>query len=449
MQTIDPTEGSPVSRRSIAGEPGAFRKLPTFVWTDARYVSLGRPPPCPQWLLHYLITGPFHLPAPGFVSVGKAALAERLGWTVDELLQQFRELEERDIALADWDTGFIWLPDVTLGELPANLNVVKHWYKAVTRVIQSELLTHAILALKTHIEKVKGKSFVQPFQTLIDGTKQMKRFRKRFRERFVKPLSKSIEVDRDIDRDTDLRSSSAGGADPDANASTGIGKGEASDGGSFDQAPPLPPLASPPMPALPVEPSAPEEEIKTVSPADFLARCNALKWYCPTTQDFWLEVEQAKITERELTKAVEYVLAKIHKGTRTQPGNGRLLLRVAVEDIRAVEKPSLQVGTLQRRRLHILGLTAGLGWDPPEENQLRAVLAANLPPGRIQALAELIDGSEDVKTPWDAFLRAVKNPDGYKPKQRHNMNDQSLSQFLRACAEGRFGEAKEVIAGYA
>jgi len=61
-------------------------------------------------------------------SLGPAALAESIGWTTEEFLQQFEELRRAAFAHSDWRAPLIWLPDSLRDfNAPENDNIFKSW----------------------------------------------------------------------------------------------------------------------------------------------------------------------------------------------------------------------------------------------------------------------------------------------------------------------------------
>ena len=116
-----------------------YRRIETGTWTDQKYVELSAPPPNGQTLWHYLLTGQRTTVFPGLVVAKEAVIAADLEWPIDGDGPSFRsvwaELDERDMAIPDWNTGVIVLPRALLdrrGEVketarPTSSNAFRGW----------------------------------------------------------------------------------------------------------------------------------------------------------------------------------------------------------------------------------------------------------------------------------------------------------------------------------
>jgi hypothetical protein len=131
-----------------------YRKIPITFWGDPRVRTLSRPQPNAQSLLLYLITGRHTTAAPGLFTTGSAELAERLRWPVARVKNAFAELEHHGLAMADWDVGVVFLPDVVNDNPPESPSVVKAWRRAVDEIpdcpLRGEAVGQFLKFLKSH-----------------------------------------------------------------------------------------------------------------------------------------------------------------------------------------------------------------------------------------------------------------------------------------------------------
>lgn len=173
-----------------------YRKIDVRVWGDERFNALSSPPPNAQTLWIYLLTGPHVGPVPGLFSVGRAGLAEALGWSVDALSACFEELVERGMAYADWSARVVFLPNSLKHSPPENPNQVRGWCKYIEAIPECRMTDDALRAFAEHL-LLRGPAFWEPFMERFG-----ERFPKRFRERFQKPLAGGFrKQDQDQDQE--------------------------------------------------------------------------------------------------------------------------------------------------------------------------------------------------------------------------------------------------------
>lgn len=99
---MNPRSG-PAANRYVA--------LPVRTWDALSEVGLSLPP-SPAGLYVRLATAPEATRIPGVIRIGKAALAEALGWRVDVLMRCVQTLEPVGLLVADWDDRVIYLPEL-------------------------------------------------------------------------------------------------------------------------------------------------------------------------------------------------------------------------------------------------------------------------------------------------------------------------------------------------
>jgi hypothetical protein len=128
-----------------------YRKIDLRLWSDEKFLALSRAQPNAQTLWLRLLAGDHTGIIPGLSRVGEAALAEQLGWPVDDFRQRFAEIASRGMALADWPNRLLWLPNAIRYNEPDNPNVVKSWRTTWDEVPECELKIHAWGVLASHM----------------------------------------------------------------------------------------------------------------------------------------------------------------------------------------------------------------------------------------------------------------------------------------------------------
>lgn len=147
-----------------------FRKVAAGTWGDERFRALSEPA---KHLWLYLLTGNEVTSLPGILVVGRAGLAEALGWSPSRLDKAFAELEaSKDaegvpMARADWRARVIWLPKGHRHNPPANPNVIMGWKDLWRSVPECALKRDAHAALRAFIFAF-GPEFAKAFTDAID-----------------------------------------------------------------------------------------------------------------------------------------------------------------------------------------------------------------------------------------------------------------------------------------
>lgn len=114
-----------------------YRKLDVEIWSHPALAGVE----CRvTLLLVYLLTGPHTTSIPGLFRIGRAALAEALGWEPEDFASAWRTLAERGLVQADWHARLVWVPLAWSMEAPANPSVVKGWRDRWATLPKSDLL---------------------------------------------------------------------------------------------------------------------------------------------------------------------------------------------------------------------------------------------------------------------------------------------------------------------
>jgi len=160
-----------------------YRKVDVRVWSDGKFRGLSKPPPNAQTLWFFLLTGPQTSNIPGLFSMGEAAMAEALGWSVKDLRRCFAEVSQTAMAKAAWEDRLVWVPNAIKYNRPESPNVVKGWRVTWDELPESPLKAEAYASLKAFVEGL-GEGFAKAFQEALgEGLPEG------FGEPFAQPLA--------------------------------------------------------------------------------------------------------------------------------------------------------------------------------------------------------------------------------------------------------------------
>lgn len=112
--------------------------------------------------------------------MGELAIAEALGWSLEDLRASFKELEQTGMAMADWTAPLVFLPFVIHDNKPESPNVVLGGWRPAFDELPDSDLKPAILA-----------HFREYLQTLHPGF--LKSYREAFPEAFTKGLPETLQ----------------------------------------------------------------------------------------------------------------------------------------------------------------------------------------------------------------------------------------------------------------
>lgn len=129
-----------------------YRKVYVQVWGDAKFRSLSD---AAKLLWMRLLTGPETTNVPGVIPVGRAALAEALGWSAEGFAKGFDELVAKGMAKADWDARLVWLPGATKYNSPESPNVIRSWKTTWDLVPECSLKVDVYHALRAFVEGLR------------------------------------------------------------------------------------------------------------------------------------------------------------------------------------------------------------------------------------------------------------------------------------------------------
>jgi hypothetical protein len=115
---------------------------------------------------------------PGLFTEGEAAMAERLRWPLKDFRRCFQEIEQGQMARADWARQLVWLPNAVRYNVPENPNVAKSWRTAMDEIPECALQREA-------------EAFLDGFLGTLSKAFQ-EAFRKGSGKPFPKPLPKGL-----------------------------------------------------------------------------------------------------------------------------------------------------------------------------------------------------------------------------------------------------------------
>lgn len=154
------TKANAKPKTKASKEP--YRKVKITMWNDPKFLELSPLPPSGQSLFIYLLTSPFTGIIPGLFKAGRAALAEELGWEIEDFDLALGEALSLGMVKADLKARVFWLPNAAKHNPPASGNVVKSWVRAFELLPECDLKWEARESLKTAcygVSATMGKAF--------------------------------------------------------------------------------------------------------------------------------------------------------------------------------------------------------------------------------------------------------------------------------------------------
>lgn len=139
-----------------------YRKVKISMWDDEKFRELSPLPASGQSLFIYLLTGPCTGIIPGLFRAGRAAMAEELGWSIEDYDLALGELMALGMVKADLKARLFWVPNAAKHNAPNSGNVVKAWANAFNYLPECELKWEAYEVLKAAchgVSKAMGKAF--------------------------------------------------------------------------------------------------------------------------------------------------------------------------------------------------------------------------------------------------------------------------------------------------
>ena len=139
-----------------------YRRVSVAMWGDAKVRAMTPIPACGQGLWVHLLCGEATGVIPGLIRVGRAALAEQLGWSDEAFAKAFGEVFDQGMVKADWSARLVWVPKAIAHNAPANPNVVRSWRAELQLLPECDLKDEALQYIKAFVQGM-GKAFGEAF----------------------------------------------------------------------------------------------------------------------------------------------------------------------------------------------------------------------------------------------------------------------------------------------
>lgn len=172
--TMPKTKANTKPKTKANNEP--YRKVKITMWNDPKFCELSALPPSGQSLFVYLLTSPFTGIIPGLFKAGRAAMAEELGWEMEDFDLALGEALSLGMVKADLKARVFWLPNAARHNPPASGNVVKSWVRAFELLPECDLKWEARESLKAAcygVSETMGKAFDMAIPLPKDKPKAM------------------------------------------------------------------------------------------------------------------------------------------------------------------------------------------------------------------------------------------------------------------------------------
>ena len=141
---------------------GRFRKVEVKIWGDARFRELTPIAPSGQSLWLYLLLGPHTGVIPGLYRLGRAGLAEDLSWPLECLDACFDEIITRGMAVVDWSSKVVYLPNGLKHNAPQNPSQVVAWRKEFSLLPECEIVNRAHFDIQAFLSTI-GEDYLKAF----------------------------------------------------------------------------------------------------------------------------------------------------------------------------------------------------------------------------------------------------------------------------------------------
>ncbi len=143
-----------------------IRNINVEMYFDEKFMELTPLKPSGQALFIYLLTCPFNKSIPGIYRVGKAALADEIGWSLEDFEKSFNELQKAKMVKADWKNKLVFIPSMLKYHKPYAPNTIIGW-KSEWDSLQNCALKKEAYELFKSFCKESGKSLPAVFSRSI------------------------------------------------------------------------------------------------------------------------------------------------------------------------------------------------------------------------------------------------------------------------------------------
>lgn len=141
---------------------GIYRRTSVRMYGDEKFMRLSPVLASGQSLFIYVLTGPHTGPIPGVFVIGRASLAENLGWPTEAFDKAFAEVIGEGLAQFDAKTRLWFIPKALKHNMPPNPNVVRSWRTQWALLPECEMRNQIFEGLKATLyglSEAFGKAF--------------------------------------------------------------------------------------------------------------------------------------------------------------------------------------------------------------------------------------------------------------------------------------------------
>jgi len=136
-----------------------FRNVHISMWGDRKVRGLSD---TGRILWFFLLTAPQSTQVPGCIPIGKASVAENLGWPEARVIDGFAELAKAKMAYADFEACFVWLPNAPKYAPGGSFKNVIGWMAHIDILPECDLKDRAIGGLWRYV-RTKDDRTMAPF----------------------------------------------------------------------------------------------------------------------------------------------------------------------------------------------------------------------------------------------------------------------------------------------
>ena len=151
-------------------DEGRYSKVSRRMWDDEGFCELSAAPPNAQTLWQRLLTGPELGCIPGLYTARLGGLADALNWTKEEVYEKWLEIEQQEMAVADWRAGLVWVPNSIVHNAPNSPNTILGWRLALRELPECNLKRMAIKELRARCAEL-GEAWSAAFELAIGEPK--------------------------------------------------------------------------------------------------------------------------------------------------------------------------------------------------------------------------------------------------------------------------------------
>lgn len=147
-------------------DEGRYSKVSRRMWDDERFGELSAAKPNGQTLWQRLLTGPELGCVPGLFAAREGGLADALRWPVAALRKCWKEIEDSQMAEADWRAGLVWVPNGIVHNAPQSTNVILGWRLALRELPECSLKHRALQGIREYLAEM-GPVWVKAFDSAM------------------------------------------------------------------------------------------------------------------------------------------------------------------------------------------------------------------------------------------------------------------------------------------